>query len=805
MVELINFIRDANDDTILEILDDKDKILELDLNRLNILFLNLSDKYKIELLSNYLIFDKIMSIPPNRIKKSIIDLASDEVREYIYNSSYLINSLNGQKLLKEHLEKLSYEELNNLLDNDNLKNVFGKISFEYINDKFEMDEYLRVFVLNSIMIDKFNSLALLKVKNETELLIYTKFNMLVNTSKFNSEVNVSYEFIKCVNRKHILSLIELIKNKEEVYDNNKLFVTVMKLYMIFGLDNSKKIINDFFTFATNKSLKRVSYELFKENRREFRLKNQNKFYYHNMESDFLNALYNNDIEFFRNFCLDTSEEYIFGLINNTKEELLYLSDLGKLNKIKEIIDEEINKREAYYKKVDTDKFYKYYKENSRVTKLNLDDLYSIFSNVDIEYEISRDGKLIVNKKLNDFLLGNYKKDNDCLLRMVLNGHAFGLNRELYNIINNFLKIEKVVEKNDDLSLNSISDVIDISKVFLYNLAPNEMDITLETLSKLLNSRKYCTEDAKEIIRRALKLHVKRKEKHACAIGNVKGIYNNCKYKLVEFDSEDLLVSGIDSGSCFKVGGKGEDFFEYCLTNQLGLVFYIEYDNEKYVVPATINGNMLNINSIDPIIEDEFTFNEVINTIKCFSKEIIDDPNNSVEMVTMTDIHLNKFLDGSSYEKIYFKEFIPLKTDIYCDYNKRDVTNYVILKKNLKVVDEYFDNTNFFLQKRSIPYIFSPNNEEDKERINIMINSIAYTSIDYMDLSLEERKREKDYYSNVEIDDYIYIVGNKDWFIGIRKDKRIDKYLLPYDERAKDEFEQYSYLIEDSLVYGAKKR
>ena len=32
-------------------------------------------------------------------------------------------------------------------------------------------------------------------------------------------------------------------------------------------------------------------------------------------------------------------------------------------------------------------------------------------------------------------LGNYKKDNDCLLRMVLNEEALGINNELYNSSN----------------------------------------------------------------------------------------------------------------------------------------------------------------------------------------------------------------------------------------------------------------------------------------------------------------------------------------------------------------------------------
>lgn len=803
MSELINFTRAANEKDILELIDNKEYLLKLDLVKLNVFYLNLNDKYKKILLNDLEIFDKIMSIPPNRMKKTILELSSNDVRQFIYNHKNLKNSKKGQELLNIHLHKLSNEELTLLLHNDNLKNIYQVDIIDYIDKFFRTDEYLKMLVSNSVATNSFNHLALFKIKNEIELLIYTKFNILVDFEKNIQGIDIGYDFLKNVNKKHITSLIDLLKNKEEITDNNMLFISVIKLYTIFGLDNSKKILNDFFTFATKASLKRVSNELFKENRREFRLKNQKKFYYHNIEIDFLNALTNNDLDFFRNFCLDTSDTYINNLIDKSKEELFCLSDLEKLNKIKEIIDKEIQKREAHYRDLDTNKFYKYYEEMSRNNKITLTEIYNIFAPTNVKCKLNKEGKIIINTELNEFLLGNYKKDNDCLLRMVLNKHAFGLNRELYNIINNFDKIKEVIEKNGALSLNSISDVIDISKVLLYNLAPNELDITLETLSKILNSRKYCTEEPEKIIKRALNLHKKRKQKIASVIEPVKGVCNNTKYKTANFYNEDLLVCGIDTGSCFKIGGKGEEFFEYCLTSPKGVVFYLEYNNTKYVLPATINGNMLNINSIDPIIEDEVTFNEIFNAIKQLSKEIIENENNKLEIATMTDIHLNKFLDNANYEPIYFKKFLPLNTDYYSDYNKKDVTNYVIYKKYYNSKEKYTNNYNLFYQKRSVPYIISPNHEYDKERITIMINSIAYSSIDYLNISFKEKNKEKEYYSNKNIDDYHRIVGNIDWYIGIKKDGTIEEYLLPYDERAKEEYnkclEKLTEVLKDNNI------
>jgi hypothetical protein len=232
---------------------------------------------------------------------------------------------------------------------------------------------------------------------------------------------------------------------------------------------------------------------------------------------------------------------------------------------------------------------------------------------------------------------------------------------------------------------------------------------------------------------------------------------------------------------------------------------MEYNNIRYVLPATINGNMLNINSIDPIIEDELTFNKIMDTIKYLSNQIIENPNNKIELTTISNIHLTNFFDNSTYQPIYFKEALPLNENCYCDYNKKDVTNYIVSKKDINTEPKYFDNNDIFLEKRRVPYIFSPSNESDKERIELKINSIAYSSINYFDISEKEKKKEKDYYLNKDINDYIYIVGNKDWYIGIKKDRTIDKYILPYDKRAIEEFNKYIYIIEENLLEDIKKR
>lgn len=805
-IQLMRYFQKLNIEQVQKLLLEKEQILTMEISKLNLLFLNINNECKKLLLNDQELFNHLMTIPVNRMGKSIIDLSDQEIREYIYNHANLLNSIQGKKVVEAHLRKLNVNDFSTLLSNENLNQVFFRDIAKEVKQQYPLTPYQNSLLETSISNGTFSNIALFKINNSDELMIYMKYGLIVEVqNKKDGELFIAGEkirsdFVERANRKHIITLLDLIKQKEENLPNNQLFIGIMKLYMVFGLDNSKKVIEDFFTYSTKASIRRASDELFKDTRREFRLKNQNKFYYYGIEKDFEQALRDNNYEFFTAFC-GQDKTYVEKFLESVRGIVASLEEKQRTIKIKNIVLDEINKREQFYYQLDMQKYQKYYQSIARTSSIKLDDIYQLFGSIDLNYKLNKDGKLIADPELTKFLLGNCKRDNDCLLRMVLNKQVLGLNDELYKVMNHFEKIRAEVKKEKHLSIYSVLDVIDISKVFLYNLKPDELDITLATLSKILKSRKYCTEPPEIIVKRVMQLHKDRKKKIACAIPMMKGRINGdieANYKVAEFDDEELLVSGIDSGSCFKVGGKGEDFFHFCLTNPKGLVFYIEYNNIKYVLPATINGNMLNINSIDPRIEDENLYQKLIIAIKEIAKIIVQDPINQIELVTITDIHHEKFMSEKDYEKILFEKFIPLNTDVYCDYNKKEVTNYILYRKDSNVQAKYLDNQDLFYQDRPSPYIFSPSHEYDQERIEIVLNQIAYSSIDFLDIPENKKQEQREFYQLIEVSNFLYIVGNKDWFIGLTKKQEIIKKLLPYDPRGIKEFQKYQETIYDVL-------
>lgn len=774
-------------------------IYEFDDNILYLLFMNGNNEIKKYLIDDKNLFDRIMGVVSNRKGRLLLELIDDEVREYIYLSDNLKNSRLGKMMVLKYLDRIDY-------------NSFSRIVSKYNFACFKNDEdLLRMFdkydVFDTVKEDdgykKINFVYFIKFKSDIEAYIFKEFGILVSVDcvkngkvHFGNQAVVDYDFLVNVNRKHIIKLLNefMVKEIDDGWDNNKLFVSVVKLYIIFGYDDARKIIKDNYTFNTPASLDRAINELWVDNRREFRLKNQKKYYYYGIEKEVLRALDCNDTEFFKNICYidkESGENAIISLMDKFRKNISGVEGDERLDIIKNLINDEIELREERYKKRDLSEYMDCYMKNKRDYCVSIDELYEMFRLVNISYSLDDRGHIVKNKRLISFLLGNCKRDNDCLLRLVFNKQALGLDRELYNIINNFDKIVECIDKSNGLSLNSLLDVIDISKTFLYNLRPDELDITLETLSKILNSRKYLKESPEEIVKRVLELHKLRKHKVWGFIPFIGAGNTEFGYRIVDFDDQSLLTSGIDGGDCLKVGGEGEEFLKYCLTSPNGAIMYLYYKGKKYVLPCSRNGNMININSIDPDIIDENEAMGVMNILNSAVNEWIDDKDNGIDLVTITDIHMSDYIRKMGYKKMGFDYAIPLGEKIYTDYNKNDVTNYIISSKGNDVRADYsFVCDEKYYQDRKDPYIYIEGYDIDTERIEIFINNVYYSAIDYLNCSDDDKQVLRENYELLKVCDFVYIVGNKDWFIGVSRDDNILYATLPYDYRVCDEFDSY---------------
>lgn len=465
---------------------------------------------------------------------------------------------------------------------------------------------------------------------------------------------------------------------------------------------------------------------------------------------------------------------------------------------------ELKKREEFLKR----QYEKKYKENIKDTiqrpELGISELYQYLVDVDIPYTLDDSGHAIPHSKLVECLLGNQKKDNDCLLRMILNFNVSGLNRNLYKLINKFDLFENICQRsNGSLSLYSISDLTEIMKIKLYHLAPDERDIPLETLSKLVRSKKHLTEDESTILKKAKALHIKRKGKVCATIPTINGNVSNIQYEVIPFQSDKLLTLGIDVGNCLKVGGAhGEEFLEYCLTNKNAVIVALYDDqNNMYIAPFIRTGNTIHCNGIDPKPPIEIE-NAVVEALTQCAKEMCQ-ISKTIDVAVTTDLHFKEKFKEMQMEPYELKRYIPIDASVYSDYNKSEMTNYILYKNKPVVTSEFYVSDEKFYQNRPENYMVYVNETLDIERLNIMINAIAYSSIEFEQIDDENKNRVRRYYKELDISKYRYVVGNQDWFVAIDCNLNITSYLLPYDIRAQKDYLSSLTNIVSMVHYSAE--
>ncbi len=802
------FIRKFNSMT----LDEKTELLKnpylYELNEVifSSLFLQVQNMPEVrELLNNKKIFHKVLTSPKNKKKRNILNIIGEDnfpLLKYIFESDYI---LDYKEQFLDYIDSIDYEQFKKMLENINLTKLYHLFFKENIPE--ELENIIGVSSINKDISSSFfqkvkmkilNPLGVLKIDNEKELILYTKFGLLINVLEELPEITLKdgvvlpYQNILDVKEGKVNKLIALLKEKGKASEEDLLEVS-LKLYYIFGYDNARGIILDKFTNITPSAVNRIIDFNFKDHRREYRTKHQERFYHYGMENEVIDALNNNDYDFFSNLLYDVDEERILWL----RDEFLKIVSMNKDNKnlneaLKVKLLELINERESKAKE-DYAKDIRKRLSSKTDKKLSVNDLKELFKDVSLVNLLNNyDQDILV--RLRQFLLGNLKDNNDCLLRLIINKEALGLNNLLGKLINQYDLIESIAKKNK-LSLNSILDVIDIVKTSFFSLKPNEQDIFLSTIANIISSKEYCTgKSEEEILKETCKLHVERKSKVYASIPTIEGESDSFSYRVAPFDAEYLLAAGVDAKNCFRISGKGEDFFRYCLISNQAVIMYFtnEKTNHTYICPIIRSGNAIHCNGVDPKLpideRDDFfkAFTKAMNEIIMISsKESID--SERIEVATITNLHLEDYFRENSYLKYQLETYIPIDCPCYTDYNKKDKENYIISKSDDYKDNKYYLAKDKFYQKRKEDYEFNIDKEYDKERLSLIVNSIAYSAIDYKNISPALKNRAKRTFKPIDVNTFKYIVGNKDWYVAIDDQYNILANLLPYDERAKKKY------------------
>ena len=820
--EFLSYYNKLNECDLIKIVEDG-SLEEVNDEIFRLFFLRSNNTIKFKILENSNLYKRVIDISPSKAGRTIFELVDSIVIEKIIGSEWA--SLCAKEIFEycKIVNDKIFDIIIEAMDKENVtfNSEISSIINDYMNNELNYDSYV-IDLFNNKVKTGLNPLYLLRTKNEKELFILAKFGLVVKVKDtLNDEIilddnrSYSYDMLKKINTKQINNIIQVLKEKK-IDSDEDILVASLTLYAIFGYDNAYKIVRDYFTYLTPMAIKRIGSDGFKDERREFRLNHQKRFYYYGIEDDTIEAIDKMDIDFFGNFLIFTSDREKYVLMNMIKDRIKDVPLDSKRKIIKEILNEKIKEREDNFKRIYMAALKKRLDAKEERKTISAKEIISLLGNCDYPLTLDKNGRAIVDPQLQSFLLGNLKHDNDALLRIILNGEAWGLNTTIDQVINRFDIFKDIVKKaNGTLSLNSILDVIDISKSNLYQLEPDLLDITLETLSKIIKSRTYCFEKEDDIVKKVFELHRKRKKKTSSSIPTIKGRTSEFDYNVVPYDAEYLLRVGVDAGNCMKVGAIGGDFLEYCLTNEQGVIVYLNdnYGN-TYICPFVRSGNAIHCNGIDPEPPEE-VLDDIMETLMLFGQNICEESvkNNrehflNIEVVTITDLHIQSYMSQQDFEIYHLDEPIPLNTELYTDYNKPTITNYILFKSKTYDKNYYYLSDDRFWQKRPPVFKYDVLKEKDQERISIIVNSILYSDIDYMPISLEQKELLKKNFQNIDVTNFIYIEGNKDWFVAVDKDGNIISKFLPWDIRARFEYKEAlesTYNVFNNILVNKTKK
>ena len=748
-------------------------------------------------------------------QKSRFNVFDNEIQELIVEKikSFIeLSEKDYMTLLKSMSPKIYLkfiENLNNYISNNDIessnkllmdvKEIYTTKNTEkvrnYVLKKFNIrnENFLNTVTFDFIN-QKRNIFELYRIETYEQLYIYSKFGIVVTKEIFElekqNEYNISLELLEKLNAKHVRRIIKELMEKEDYIDSEVLFVTAIKLYCLFGIDNALKIVKDKFTQNTDASVQTAAELQFTFDRRLYRLNHPDEFLNYELIEKLKKSIQSGELGVIKKITSDSDMVHITGLFDQLSENYkLYKNDNRLIGYFNDIIKDEIVLRELKLKNLFTADYYqKKFIPRENITCL---ELFNIFKEFDSFYTKFDDNSNVeMDKKLKTFLLHNEKSDktNCALIRMVFNKQGLDYNTELIHIINNYYKILEIKEQNRLKSKNSLLDTLDIYKTLQYKLSYDELDIPLSIISKIALSKKHLIVKPEEAITEFKRIYKEHKKKFNSTIPKVKGeTKNKYKYKILDKNDPELLTCGIDVGSCFKPGAQGGAFYEYALTSIYSDVIGIwDPKGNFYMCPIIRNGNGIYGNGLDPekIAEDVLPF--VMEALKKCYNEIIKKsvPEEKIDFCTLTNLH-EHIKDDNRKQPIYIEKIPMIGEYFYCDITKNNMDSYV-LAGDASIIKEYVP-TKTYDTTRNKNYIYSKVQQENRLLIEQRINEIEYKSIDLKSISEIEKKILKENYKEIKVDDYAYIVCNEDWYIALSDNLEIKNAVLPYDPRAKFEY------------------
>ncbi len=259
-------------------------------------------------------------------------------------------------------------------------------------------------------------------------------------------------------------------------------------------------------------------------------------------------------------------------------------------------------------------------------------------------------------------------------------------------------VKKIVKRMDEiLSFEEFFDLDNLGELLKVLDICNEINVShiyvlgKEIVFKLVNDDGYTSGDLQDIVNMAHDLVCQMVKKDKSTVPYISGVTTNYNYSMYDSQDVDILLSGINTDSCFRVCGTDNDFLHYCAINKNGFVIKITDNEGNFIAKASglRNGNCVFINQLRTIYDEGGNHyngkyeNEKKDIINVFQKACLD----------IVETSQRNKLEENKIDFVFVTQSYSLK-----DMNSNvpsDVTNYIgeeIVNTNGEDWNDFVTNT-----------------------------------------------------------------------------------------------------------------
>lgn len=412
--------------------------------------------------------------------------------------------------------------------------------------------------------------------------------------------------------------------------------------------------------------------------------------------------------------------------------------------------------------------------------------------------------------------------NDYLGCLIYKYQVFELVNSIDKVINLGLCLKYDFDNYDSLFL--------ISEISKYVKNDDLVILGADVIHDLCKDTTYTNGDCREIISTAKELVCGMVKKDKSTVPYIEGNYLAYNYSMYDSQDESVLLSGIDTDACFKIGGNDNDFLHYCALNKNGFVIKILDNENNFIARASgfRNGNCVFINQLRTIYDksgnnfdgqyDKET-NEIIETFRKACQDIVRiSQENEKEELKIDFVFVTK-----SYCLESLKEEVPYEITNSLDANVVDINtcdwkNFINNTNNLDESDDLtafetdygcydlicmassrdISNIDDLIRKDVLPLY---ERKRNKIIVSEKITKELYCKINRVK-AIESHYLMQDFNSiNIPLNSLVFSGDN--WYIIVNNDCIIDSCLLPFDKKAKVEFDAIKEIIEKMLLNNEK--